>query len=219
MSSGKIHRRYIFILYINDSTWIFLFFSVCVDLVRRHAGVLGLSACILSSPYDVPTWMPQILMDLSAHLNDTQPIEVQLPLSFTCVLDVEGGRVGWSADCRLQGSKHWLSKDEMFKHFWELNMTYATAFWCTQRNVWMEEVDQLLRDYLQDLWQIYCCLSRWLWRKHCRISVALIMITGRNTSRSSQMTSCWCSQICWSPPVTTLRSVIYTHSHRLSSKT
>lgn len=46
------------------------------DLVHRHAGVLGLSACILSSPYDVPSWMPQILMDLSAHLNDTQPIEM-----------------------------------------------------------------------------------------------------------------------------------------------
>lgn len=49
---------------------------VCADLVRRHAGVLGLSACILSSPYDVPDWMPQILMDLSNHLNDPQPIEV-----------------------------------------------------------------------------------------------------------------------------------------------
>ncbi|KAK1171117.1 proteasome activator complex subunit 4-like [Acipenser oxyrinchus oxyrinchus] len=46
------------------------------DLVKRHAGVLGLSACILSNPYDVPTWMPQLLMDLSAHLNDTQPIEM-----------------------------------------------------------------------------------------------------------------------------------------------
>ncbi|MBN3306472.1 PSME4 protein, partial [Amia calva] len=46
------------------------------DLVKRHAGVLGLSACILSSPYDVPAWMPQLLMDLSAHLNDTQPIEM-----------------------------------------------------------------------------------------------------------------------------------------------
>uniref|UniRef100_A0A8C6U8T4 Proteasome activator subunit 4b n=1 Tax=Neogobius melanostomus TaxID=47308 RepID=A0A8C6U8T4_9GOBI len=45
------------------------------DLVRRHAGVLGLSACILSSPYDVPDWMPQILMELSVHLNDPQPIE------------------------------------------------------------------------------------------------------------------------------------------------
>lgn len=53
--------------------------TVPADLVRRHAGVLGLSACILSSPYDVPTWMPQLLMDLSAHLNDTQPIEVRRP--------------------------------------------------------------------------------------------------------------------------------------------
>ena len=46
------------------------------ELVRRHAGVLGLGACVLSSPYDVPTWMPQLLMNLSAHLNDPQPIEV-----------------------------------------------------------------------------------------------------------------------------------------------
>ncbi|CAL1599788.1 unnamed protein product [Knipowitschia caucasica] len=46
------------------------------DLVRRHAGVLGLSACIMSSPYDVPEWMPQILMELSDHLNDPQPIEM-----------------------------------------------------------------------------------------------------------------------------------------------
>ncbi|KAF3853762.1 hypothetical protein F7725_014450 [Dissostichus mawsoni] len=47
-----------------------------IDLVRRHAGVLGLSGCILSSPYDVPDWMPQILMDLSDHLNDQQPIDM-----------------------------------------------------------------------------------------------------------------------------------------------
>ncbi|XP_028331301.1 proteasome activator complex subunit 4B [Gouania willdenowi] len=46
------------------------------DLMRRHAGVLGLSACILSSPYDVPDWMPPMLMDLSDHLNDPQPIEM-----------------------------------------------------------------------------------------------------------------------------------------------
>ncbi|XP_076141905.1 proteasome activator complex subunit 4A [Alosa pseudoharengus] len=53
------------------------------DLVRRHAGVLGLSACILSSPYDVPTWMPQLLMDLSIHLNDTQPIEMTVKKTLT----------------------------------------------------------------------------------------------------------------------------------------
>uniref|UniRef100_A0A3Q3KIG1 Proteasome activator complex subunit 4 C-terminal domain-containing protein n=1 Tax=Mastacembelus armatus TaxID=205130 RepID=A0A3Q3KIG1_9TELE len=45
------------------------------DLVWRHAGVLSLSACVLSSSYDVPDWMPQILMDLSDHLNNPQPIE------------------------------------------------------------------------------------------------------------------------------------------------
>lgn len=54
-----------------------LLLCVRADLVRRHAGVLGLGACILSSPYDVPDWMPQILMELSDHLNDPQPIEVR----------------------------------------------------------------------------------------------------------------------------------------------
>lgn len=63
--------------------------SVIADLVKRHAGVLGLSACILSSPYDVPTWMPQLLMDLSAHLNDPQPIEVKI-LSNTAHLKYVG---------------------------------------------------------------------------------------------------------------------------------
>ncbi|XP_061414922.1 proteasome activator complex subunit 4 isoform X2 [Lethenteron reissneri] len=53
------------------------------DLVRRHAGVLGLSACILSSPYEVPTWMPQLLMDLSQHLNDPQPIELTVKKTLT----------------------------------------------------------------------------------------------------------------------------------------
>lgn len=54
--------------------YISVFFA---ELVKRHAGVLGLGACVLSSPYDVPTWMPQLLMNLSAHLNDPQPIEVK----------------------------------------------------------------------------------------------------------------------------------------------
>lgn len=75
---------YLFIHLIKKKT--LCVFPVCADLVRRHAGVLGLSACILSSPYDVPTWMPQILMDLSAHLNDTQPIEVEHPPSSVCYM-------------------------------------------------------------------------------------------------------------------------------------
>ncbi|XP_077865747.1 proteasome activator complex subunit 4-like [Saccoglossus kowalevskii] len=45
-------------------------------LIQRHAGVLGLSACIQAYPYDVPQWMPQVLMDLGNHLHDPQPIEM-----------------------------------------------------------------------------------------------------------------------------------------------
>ena len=65
--------KYNRVLYI--SVYINAFFFA--ELVKRHAGVLGLGACVLSSPYDVPTWMPQLLMNLSAHLNDPQPIEVK----------------------------------------------------------------------------------------------------------------------------------------------
>lgn len=45
-------------------------------LIKRHAGVLGMSACVQAFPYDVPEFMPQILMDLSDHLDDPQPIQV-----------------------------------------------------------------------------------------------------------------------------------------------
>ena len=45
-------------------------------LIKRHAGVLGLSAFVQAYPYDVPEFMPQILMDLSNHVNDPQPIQV-----------------------------------------------------------------------------------------------------------------------------------------------
>lgn len=83
-----------------------------VDLVRRHAGVLGLSACILSSPYDVPTWMPQLLMDLSAHLNDTQPIEVSAS-SAAVLLALTAGdrnvmllsRWPWRKRCQTSGAR------------------------------------------------------------------------------------------------------------------
>jgi len=43
-------------------------------LIQRHAGVLGLSACVQAYPYDVPEHIPQILVDLSLHVNDPQPI-------------------------------------------------------------------------------------------------------------------------------------------------
>ena len=43
---------------------------------RRHAGVIGLSACVLSAPYHVPAFMPAVLMTLSTHVDDPQPIQV-----------------------------------------------------------------------------------------------------------------------------------------------
>ena len=46
------------------------------DLVSKHSGVLGLCAFVNAFPYDVPEFVPDILMVLSDHLHDPQPIPV-----------------------------------------------------------------------------------------------------------------------------------------------
>ena len=48
------------------------------QLLQRHAGVLGLSAYVSAYPYDIPEFMPDILMTLAAHLHDPQPIRGSL---------------------------------------------------------------------------------------------------------------------------------------------
>lgn len=40
----------------------------------RHSAILGLSAFVLSAPYDIPSHLPAILMILADHLHDPQPI-------------------------------------------------------------------------------------------------------------------------------------------------
>ncbi|XP_029642324.1 proteasome activator complex subunit 4 [Octopus sinensis] len=45
-------------------------------LVQRHAGVLGICACIQAYPYEVPQFVPQLLVDISTHVNDIQPIQL-----------------------------------------------------------------------------------------------------------------------------------------------
>ena len=55
-------------------------------LIKRHAGVLGLSACVQAYPYDVPDFIPQVLMDLSIHVNDPQPIQVVCMLDVVCIV-------------------------------------------------------------------------------------------------------------------------------------
>mmetsp|Transcript_7622 Transcript_7622/g.11786 ORF Transcript_7622/g.11786 Transcript_7622/m.11786 type:complete len:1399 (-) Transcript_7622:80-4276(-) len=41
---------------------------------KRHGGVLGLSAFILSQPYDVPEWLPHTLIGLAENTRDAVPI-------------------------------------------------------------------------------------------------------------------------------------------------
>ncbi|KAG8177101.1 hypothetical protein JTE90_015245 [Oedothorax gibbosus] len=48
------------------------------DLRERHAGVLGLCAIVNAFPYDVPQFLPDILVLLGDHLNDPQPISTTI---------------------------------------------------------------------------------------------------------------------------------------------
>ncbi|CAG0897570.1 unnamed protein product, partial [Darwinula stevensoni] len=50
-----------------------------VEALRaRHAGVLGLCAFVAAYPYDVPDFMPDILMMLGDHLHDPEPIPTSI---------------------------------------------------------------------------------------------------------------------------------------------
>ncbi|KAK3731823.1 hypothetical protein QZH41_020179, partial [Actinostola sp. cb2023] len=44
-------------------------------LLKRHAGVLGLACCVKAFPYDVPSWLPEMVIELGDHLHDPIPIE------------------------------------------------------------------------------------------------------------------------------------------------
>ena len=46
------------------------------SLVLRHASILGLCAYVNAYPYTVPESVPDVLMILSDHLHDPQPIPV-----------------------------------------------------------------------------------------------------------------------------------------------
>jgi len=56
--------------------------SLANNIVTRHAGVLGVSAAVLSSPYDIPQWMPETLSELSTHMNDPTPIKESVRATF-----------------------------------------------------------------------------------------------------------------------------------------
>ncbi|XP_045481935.1 proteasome activator complex subunit 4-like isoform X2 [Harmonia axyridis] len=44
------------------------------NLIKRHAGILGLCAFISATPYDIPEYLPDIFGLLGPHLNDPPPI-------------------------------------------------------------------------------------------------------------------------------------------------
>lgn len=48
------------------------------ELRERHVGILGLCACVNAFPYDVPKFLPDILVLLGDHLHDPQPIEATI---------------------------------------------------------------------------------------------------------------------------------------------
>ena len=45
------------------------------NLVKRHGAVLGLCSVVASSPYDVPTYLPDTVTYLCQFINDPAPIQ------------------------------------------------------------------------------------------------------------------------------------------------
>ncbi|CAF1329744.1 unnamed protein product [Adineta steineri] len=45
------------------------------DIIKRHAGILGLCAIVLANPYDIPTYVPDTLMILCEHSHDPHMIQ------------------------------------------------------------------------------------------------------------------------------------------------
>ena len=46
----------------------------CVELATYHSGILGLCSIVEAHPYDIPKYLPGLLMELAKHLHDPQPI-------------------------------------------------------------------------------------------------------------------------------------------------
>ena len=47
-------------------------------MVARHAGIIGLCAFVNAYPYDVPEFIPDVLMFLSGYVHEVQPITVRI---------------------------------------------------------------------------------------------------------------------------------------------
>ena len=53
-----------------------------MQLANFHSGILGLCAFVEAFPYDVPDFVPDILIELEKHLHDPQPIPKTIKNTF-----------------------------------------------------------------------------------------------------------------------------------------
>lgn len=44
------------------------------SLRKRHSGIFGLSSVLGAHTYDLPPWMPDVLLKFARHVNDPEPI-------------------------------------------------------------------------------------------------------------------------------------------------
>mmetsp|Transcript_5329 Transcript_5329/g.16136 ORF Transcript_5329/g.16136 Transcript_5329/m.16136 type:complete len:1865 (+) Transcript_5329:117-5711(+) len=46
--------------------------------VLRHAGILGVQAFVAGYPYDIPQWLPEVLLNLSKKISDPEPLKASV---------------------------------------------------------------------------------------------------------------------------------------------
>lgn len=63
------------------------------SLPRKHAAVLGLRSFVLSTPYDVPPWLPDLLMALVRLANEPIPIRQVPPEPCLCCRECSWGGI------------------------------------------------------------------------------------------------------------------------------
>eukprot|EP00761_Pharyngomonas_kirbyi_P010507 gb/GECH01010527.1/.p1 GENE.gb/GECH01010527.1/~~gb/GECH01010527.1/.p1 ORF type:complete len:1763 (+),score=293.08 gb/GECH01010527.1/:1-5289(+) len=51
--------------------------------LKKHAGVLGLGSIVLAHPYDIPSFMPDVLVRLAQHVDDGEPIKTTVHSTFS----------------------------------------------------------------------------------------------------------------------------------------
>ena len=186
------------------------------DIVAKHSGILGLCAFVNAFPYDVPDILPDILMVLSDHLHDPQPIPVRFDHFTNC-----HGQSNWRYRPQNVCNVTWSKSAADFYH--QMTLVSYMSSWCHYKNVKenrighdscssLGKLDMLQFNLLGHGQTAFddsennscCCCCRWPLRRRCKISREPIKIIGKITSSSSRMTNWECWRISWSHQATML---------------